>query len=666
MDSPFIFYVRVIYSTDEARARTFLDEQENRIQRLEASLQQATDEIMSTGRKSTNLKEVSDCIEILQRMHFRQIERLYDLMSEHLEDGVYQSVCCYTNEPLECTLFGAENQNRSIILSDPLDPVVETDNETDTGTPQTAYSNETPRTLGSLQTTTANSNSELLTPPTPNFQDLNLSAASQALITQQSYNRGKLSDALEMTAPASSRIVPRDQSLETHPSDEQFNAVSLDRQSQSTEDLLMLFYHNGEEEDDDGSTIPSVSTVLQTRVSQQRSAFLEDDDEYSTVSISKRLRHASLKMARVSNFSEDDDDCSIPTVSTVLQSRQATRKHGLDENDEQSIPIVSTALQARRTATLRSKGDENNFPTLAESAVFQSKQVRDKMSQSTPTRRPSHIEFESHNMPSPAQTNITMDMSVRNEAYQFLDTVLEEDASVGTTETPVLDRYRLDPDDQSPHGLVVVPNQRGSSKKKIKKVYRKSPYPKQPPTPRIDENAPLNLDESTVGSPLVAFSASRKPLTSIGDRLAKRLVALDEQDRRSLAPSLMYASAALVISPSYGETAVSSSLPFLRSISQSEYHAAPRLIHLQVSLDEVQMAVTALNDAIGQAVQNNRPGAVARVHVASGEIHRILESRGLEQERKRKNLIYALTFFQRLVMKIPTGADLGIVFAVVG
>ena len=238
---------------------------------------------------------------------------------------------------------------------------------------------------------------------------------------------------------------------------------------------------------------------------------------------------------------------------------------------------------------------------------------REQASYSTPSNRgrPHSIEFDT-NAPSPANTNITFDLSMDDAAtvntlylndtlqlQPLLETVLEEsvgtsinqhnnDNSVISTDTPVLERYRLVDDDESPHGFTVLPNERGqhhrppSSPVKSttsraaapqyasplhdnqqnevtagfeKKVYRKTPRPKPKPekSPRsvpysgeneLDENLShadndyftASLERSAVSHtpPLASstFSHWRRPLSEGNHRtedLLRRLVALDQR-----------------------------------------------------------------------------------------------------------------------------------------
>ena len=96
------------------------------------------------------------------------------------------------------------------------------------------------------------------------------------------------------------------------------------------------------------------------------------------------------------------------------------------------------------------------------------------------------------------------------------------------------------------------------------------------------------------------------------------------------------------------------SCPFVRSVSKDEYDAAARIIHLQVSLEEIVSAVDALNDAIRQAVGSMQ---IAHVHVAESEAHLIFQSFGFDDDRKRKSLLFALCNFHCLLTRQPDNSS---------
>ncbi|CAJ1945654.1 unnamed protein product [Cylindrotheca closterium] len=74
-------------------------------------------------------------------------------------------------------------------------------------------------------------------------------------------------------------------------------------------------------------------------------------------------------------------------------------------------------------------------------------------------QRPTQILFD-NDAPSPAHTNLTLDATMMNDT--MVSTVLFQDDDNTSVMTPILDRYRLDADDNSV-GVKVVPNKRGTS-----------------------------------------------------------------------------------------------------------------------------------------------------------------------------------------------------------
>ena len=111
--------------------------------------------------------------------------------------------------------------------------------------------------------------------------------------------------------------------------------------------------------------------------------------------------------------------------------------------------------------------DEDDSTNLMATLVAEKPEpLRDNIQRPVPvfSRHPTHITVD-NGAQSPAHTNITMDATMMmNDASMIsgMATMIQEgdDDENGSVMTPVLDRYRLDPDDNS-IGVKVVPNQRG-------------------------------------------------------------------------------------------------------------------------------------------------------------------------------------------------------------
>lgn len=262
----------------------------------------------------------------------------------------------------------------------------------------------------------------------------------------------------------------------------------------------------------------------------------------------------------------------------------------------------------------------------------------------TPSNR-SHltdIEIDT-SLPSPAPTDITMDMT-----QLFLNETatgrLNDDTSVGSEETPVLDRYRVDADDESPHGFRVVPNPRGVRRRRAidaarqprvrfqtessilgisePTMYRKTPYrvaKMTPTTTTIDENVPIN--HATTDRPVWTSPIEDRGSTSnLGRRRFQSIPASISYSTRSKATADSDPIRAYRMAP----------------VSWEEYEDAPRVIRMQVSYEELRLAI---------AAWNHRP--VMSRSVSDEVASKML---GLDDAKSRK-VMMALCHFRRLVMR---------------
>jgi hypothetical protein len=177
---------------------------------------------------------------------------------------------------------------------------------------------------------------------------------------------------------------------------------------------------------------------------------------------------------------------------------------------------------------------------------------------------------------SPSVTNITFDDDDYEHYFHehitsndvqlplVLETVMEEDQSVLSRETPVLDRYRLAHDERSPHGFVVLPNPRrhrhSCQKQKSQHALKASQKPITP------QQAATIYDHSS-GNPTLLSSSiidTAEEQSSITTHLPSLLLQpplsadvtskrggmlrsqMQSDFRHSLAPSLLYAKANLM------------------------------------------------------------------------------------------------------------------------
>jgi len=269
------------------------------------------------------------------------------------------------------------------------------------------------------------------------------------------------------------------------------------RLSRSTQSILTTKHQddNDDEEEEEGED--NYNEVNLTRSSGQRRV-----DVFAEL---EQRRHQILQ-------DNHDDD--------IVKNEESTMYEGEEETVETMTPTV-VAARPQNTSVQPSNASVDE--TWDDSAKYCPTLVHTKTPRSVGRRhlgpRPSHIEFEPRSVSSPAMSsvNLTMDHEDLDETMNDLTTYLDEamaglepvqereeeedGASQISTETPVLDRYRLDIDDKVPGGFVVRPNPRHRRRKAVRLPpfpKRKSPpEKKQPfvsqPSSFIDENAPLNF-----------------------------------------------------------------------------------------------------------------------------------------------------------------------------
>jgi hypothetical protein len=121
-------------------------------------------------------------------------------------------------------------------------------------------------------------------------------------------------------------------------------------------------------------------------------------------------------------------------------------------------------------------------------------------------QRPTHIMVDSA-AASPAHTNLTMDATMMNmnDTMASFNIATDDDSS---TMTPILDRYRLDPDDNS-IGVKVVPNQRRSHRASSQNFWKSEQ--RTTPLPTVYS---IEKEEREQSTPLPTVYSNRKQDTS--------------------------------------------------------------------------------------------------------------------------------------------------------
>jgi hypothetical protein len=372
-------------------------------------------------------------------------------------------------------------------------------------------------------------------------------------------------------------------------------------------------------------------------------------------------------------------------------AHQAAQDAAQEEEEEETFQLLSIHEEESMTVETETPTVVANRSTVAASMIWDDGDATQDDSaldcptvlhQTTPRHhrpqlqvrgmpRPSHIEFDPRAEPvSPSMStiNLTLDEELDDltahldHALAGLATVPEHDdnLSLGSQETHVLDRYRLAPDAQAPHGFVVVPNPR---RRPLPVLARRGGVPtKDKSLDKVahrDENAPVNLAEKRSMRLLGETRArgpGRRPL-AISHLESVEVKGAHPSPTASLARSQRQASPRGLPSlqphtagwPSpRGPRAWTPLVP----ISSEEYEASPRVVKMQVSLVQVQEAILLWNSA-------GRPGdgtATTRA-VTDAQVAKVWQPlKHGTSDRQRQTLLMSLCHWRRLVMRrTPTG-----------
>lgn len=277
--------------------------------------------------------------------------------------------------------------------------------------------------------------------------------------------------------------------------------------------------------------------------------------------------HASLES--YSRSSSRHHQPSLHSQDNDLQRTDRTRKtyedesyfgssDGSDEDEDDDSTNVAATLVADRDQSFQ-RGYQTSKVGASSRNLSGAAPIERATNRPHPLnylqQRPSHILVDTA-IPSPAHTNITMDATVMNETFAsflgveenyFSDPVApiqedrdyhngggdDDDDTIGnlSTVTPVLDRYRLDPDDENSIGVKVVPNERGSHQKSSQRKMSASKHGthpfitslSRPKTPKQGEALPrFSASDflSPTTTPISAVAGQRTP-SSISTRTKK-------------------------------------------------------------------------------------------------------------------------------------------------
>eukprot|EP00934_Nitzschia_sp_Nitz4_P003287 Nitzschia sp. Nitz4//scaffold66_size103028//30349//32640//NITZ4_004494-RA/size103028-snap-gene-0.90-mRNA-1//1//CDS//3329556338//3277//frame0 len=397
---------------------------------------------------------------------------------------------------------------------------------------------------------------------------------------------------------------------------------------------------------------------------------------------SVRSSRRSTQPSNLDGFHDDDDMITLNTVDThstgPTKGRFDTAKSpmaNIQEERSQFLARMESMLERVEEEILHESRptDEHNLrkgPALVKPVA----------------KRPTQIVLDS-GVPSPAHTNITMDATMLNDTMVSAS-IFGDDDNLSTV-TPVLDRYRLDFDDNSV-GIKVVPNKRGmnsqntsrmgqvetimevatplqpqfeaddegfmsprgipgSVSNRKKKQYRKTPLPKKQLHDSFqtleDENDNPNIS-CAQSSPSTSFTIPPLRPQSFGTSRST-----SRADSRFTSKTQCLPGAVLPRTPVQPSMARDTSLntsfadTWMEKITRAEYGVAPNVVQLQVSRDEVNHAIDILENHLRSE----------NYHGGSSSIEQSLATKVLKDanfpEMKAANILTSLCHWKRLVMK---------------
>jgi hypothetical protein len=198
---------------------------------------------------------------------------------------------------------------------------------------------------------------------------------------------------------------------------------------------------------------------------------------------------------------------SFDTRSMDEFSLNRLRSHGAeDDGEEETISDDSTNVAATVVANDR-MGSRNEFMRPPEPVPFHHRLEESHAVHVTRPvacmQRPTHIMVDSA-VASPAHTNLTMDATMMNMNDTMASFNIAGDDDNSSTMTPILDRYRLDPDDNS-IGVKVVPNQRGSHRASSQNYWKSEQ--RTTPLPTVYS---IEKQERELSTPLPTVYSNRK------------------------------------------------------------------------------------------------------------------------------------------------------------
>ena len=408
--------MRLTQARRQEQAQAFIDCQQERIAAIEEDLHHATDNILPIAEKSMSVTELAELIRLIQESNRRQIEEIKCLLNA----AGYEIP--RDKNSMEQFKGSREEATFHWTLGRPLERVVEGDVESDGTTTPGSMGYQSPFWHRSSST-----RKQSLTPTTPTMESISFSASTNSILRKS--RSFELTEENEKT-PRSSSEHSRNPHLEAFREDD--DMITLDSQSTLTGKSHHSQNHSYGIHEDRASFFARMESMLE-RVEESIQESRPSDE------IDNSIKGRSI---------DTSHDLSINKYhSNSFEFLDNNRED--DTYGEDSTNVVPTIVAADK------KNTEGRPP---EPVPFEDDFQSENLGRPMPSmRRPTQIVVDNA-MPSPAHTNITMDGTMMNDTMVSHSVFCEDDNC--STVTPILDRYRLDPDDNS-IGVKVVPNKRG-------------------------------------------------------------------------------------------------------------------------------------------------------------------------------------------------------------
>lgn len=373
------------------------------------------------------------------------------------------------------------------------------------------------------------------------------------------------------------------------------------------------------------------------------------------------------------------------------ESRPSDETNGLSTKggNEQSMERPSNSKFLEELHPDEDSGDDDSTNVIATLVAEKPQPSGNKIMRPVPImHRPSQILVDTGLLPSPSHTNLTMDGTLMNDTMISMSILQDDDND--STITPVLDRYRLDPDDNS-IGIKVVPNRRGQHLQRVpesglshkdlntngfhddsddfvsskdlpgtvsarkNKQYRKTPFPKKDHGHTFDEENHPNrgtLSFSPAPSSTSSFDASNPESSfSVPPLRPRSLGPSRTSSRTSTTPggqSRPVFSQTPVAQNLQGD-AVKESLPqkyeWMEEITKAEYNSAPKIVRTNVTRDEANLAIEALSKLLTSKHQTSQI-----LEFSASEAYDLL-SHVIPSEAKCKAALVGLCHWMRLLYR---------------